>query len=73
MKSTNKTRGGGTRCFIGIEEEDFSVKMVFCHFDGYPEGVGKTLLQHYSDLPKLRKLLLKGHMYGLGDELKDVD
>jgi hypothetical protein len=33
-----------TRCFIGVELPEGKVKAVYCHNDGYPEGVGADLL-----------------------------
>ena len=36
-----------TRSRIGIELEDGSIKSVYHHFDGYPEGLGVKLLTHY--------------------------
>jgi hypothetical protein len=37
-----------TRCFIGVLCNDDSVRGVYCHSDGYPDGVGKMLREHYS-------------------------
>ena len=33
-----------TRSRIAVELNDGTVKSVYCHWDGYPEGVGKDLL-----------------------------
>jgi hypothetical protein len=33
-----------TRSRIGVELPDGRVKSVYCHWDGYPTGVGKDLL-----------------------------
>lgn len=33
-----------TRCFIGVELPEGKVKAIYCHNDGYPEGVGADLL-----------------------------
>lgn len=39
----------GTRSMIGIyNATDGSVNASYCHFDGYVEGVGKTLVEHYN-------------------------
>jgi len=46
-----------TTARIGIELPSGKVKASYCHFDGYPEGVGKTLLYHYSDRNKLESLI----------------
>ena len=36
-----------TRSFIGKLNHDGSITVVYCHWDGYPEGVGETLVKHY--------------------------
>lgn len=33
-----------TRSIIGVELPNGTVKAVYCHWDGYPEGVGADLL-----------------------------
>ena len=40
-----------TRSYIGRLTEDKQVFFVYCHFDGYPSGVGTTLRENY-DRPK---------------------
>lgn len=57
-----------TRSAIGIKHGD-TVKAVYCHWDGYPEGVGATLLGHYSNSVKLNKLISLGDMSSLGEEI----
>ena len=42
---------------------------VYCHSDGYPEGVGATLLEHYTDEAKLRELLALGDLSSLDAEI----
>jgi hypothetical protein len=53
-----------TRSRIGIELTDKNgeriVKSIYCHWDGYPEGVGKTLMEHYQDRDKVEKLIKLG-------------
>lgn len=55
-----------TRSMIGIELKDKSIKAVYCHFDGYPEGVGKTLLKYYTHYPKVKELIELGPISALG-------
>lgn len=38
----------GTRSYIG-RMIDGQVKAVYCHWDGYPEGVGQTLVCNYGE------------------------
>jgi predicted CxxxxCH...CXXCH cytochrome family protein len=40
---------------------------VYCHFDGYPEGVGATLRASYTDPLKIADLLSRGGMSTLED------
>ena len=51
-----------TRSRIGLMLEDGTIKHSYCHFDGYPHGVGHTLLEHYSDIEKVKELLSFGDM-----------
>ncbi len=46
-----------TRSRIGLMLEDGTIKHSYCHFDGYPHGVGHTLVGHYSDIDKVKELL----------------
>ena len=52
----------GTRSRIGIELPDHSVVSVYCHWDGYPEGNGKTLVQHYLNREDVQELIDGGSM-----------
>ncbi len=51
-----------TRSRIGLMLEDGTIKHSYCHFDGYPHGVGHTLVAHYSDIEKVNELLSFGDM-----------
>mgnify|MGYP003325902931 CR=1 FL=1 len=57
-----------TRCLIGKENKDKTITYIYCHHDGYPSWVGKTLLHHYTDETKLNNLLALGDMSSLGTE-----
>jgi hypothetical protein len=41
----------------------------YCHWDGYPKGVGATLTEHYTDKYKVNYLLSFGDMSSLGEEV----
>ena len=58
-----------TRSTIGVLLPDGTVEAIYCHFDGYPQGVGKTLELHYSDPGKVRQLMQLGHLSSLGEEI----
>ena len=46
-----------TRSFIAVRNVDGSVNGIYCHHDGYPEGVVATLKEHYTSEDKIRALL----------------
>tara|TARA_R110002167_G_scaffold30937_3_gene102082 strand:+ start:1194 stop:1640 length:447 start_codon:yes stop_codon:yes gene_type:complete len=49
-----------TRSRIGIVNSDKTVSSIYCHFDGYPEGVGQTLLDHFTTKHQVQKLINLG-------------
>lgn len=53
-----------TRSRIGMEFTTVNgahmVKSIYCHFDGYPEGVGQKLMDHYQDREKVESLIELG-------------
>ena len=53
----------GTRSRIGVMHGN-KVKSIYCHWDGYLEGVGATLLKHY-DSAKANHLVALGDMSSL--------
>ena len=59
----------GTRSRIAIANSDGSFTSIYCHWDGYPEGVGATLLKHYTTYAKVRELMALGDLSSLGDEI----
>lgn len=59
----------GTRSFIGKLNGDGSVTGVYCHWDGYPEGVGATLEAHYTNPGKVDRLISLGSISSLGAEV----
>lgn len=63
----------GTRSFIGIQNEDESIRYVYCHWDGYPSHNGKILNEHYTDRKKVDKLLDGGDMSVLNEDITDVE
>ena len=58
-----------TRSTIAMRLEDGSVRSVYCHFDGYPDGVGATLREHYTDPAKIQQLLDLGDLSVLDVEI----
>lgn len=57
-----------TRSLIGYQDKTTKqITSIYCHWDGYPKGVGVTLLEHYNTKKKLKELFKKGDMSSLGD------
>jgi hypothetical protein len=57
-----------TRSRIAIKLED-KILSIYCHFDGYPEGVGNTLKEHYQDPAKIQSLMVLGNLSALRPEI----
>ena len=58
-----------TRSNIGIVNEDGSITGIYCHFDGYPEYVGKILLNHYTDVDWIHMLMDLGDLSILSENM----
>lgn len=59
-----------TRSMIGIKDKDgHGASLIYCHWDGYPNGVGDTLKQFYDTEEKVRELLELGDLSTLGNDL----
>lgn len=63
----------GTRSIISIKNEDQTFDAVYCHWDGYPKGVGETLKKSYTTEEKIRELIAGGDMSCLKDEINDCE
>lgn len=58
-----------TRSAIGMMNPDGRVRAVYCHWDGYPEYVGKILNEHYRNSDKIVRLLDQGDISSLDQEI----
>lgn len=58
-----------TRSRIAYVANDGAVHSSHCHFDGYPEGVGATLHEHYQDDAKVAALIALGDMSSLEENV----
>lgn len=56
-----------TRSLIGKVEKNGKIRAIYCHHDGYLEGVGQTLVDFYSDESKIDDLLNLGDLSSLGE------
>jgi hypothetical protein len=57
-----------TRSTIAYKTER-GVTAIYCHWDGYPTGVGATLQEHYQAAYKIGKLVAHGDVSSLGAEI----
>lgn len=60
-----------TRSRIAIQKEDGTVEAIYCHWDGYPNGVGVTLLENYS-YEDACKLIELGDISALGSTIEET-
>lgn len=58
-----------TRSNIGIKNVDGSIKMIYCHSDGYFSHNGRKLFEHYNSLAHARELLAGGSLSLLGEQI----
>ena len=50
-----------------VKEKDHSYEGVYLHFDGYPEGAGRTLINHYKTPARVAHLISHGGISVLGE------
>mgnify|MGYP006281310619 CR=1 FL=1 len=58
-----------TRSRIARLNNDGSISSIYCHFDGYPAGVGRTLLDHYTTQERVNGLISLGDLSVLGKSI----
>ena len=58
-----------TRSVIARRNADQSISAVYCHSDGYLDGVGKMLAEHWTDPVKVDQLIALGSLSVLGEEV----
>lgn len=58
-----------TRSVIGMVNDDKTITSIYCHYDGYPEYVGKLLLNHYNNVGIINELMDLGDLSSLGENV----
>lgn len=58
-----------TRSFIHVKRTDGNWARIYCHFDGYWEGVGQKLHDHYNSQELAEALVALGDISSLGEEI----
>lgn len=61
-----------TRSRIGIEEKDGTITSVYCHFDGYVDGVGLDLIKNFNSEDKAKALIDLGDLSSVGEDLEST-
>ena len=59
-----------TRSRIAIENQDGTVRSIYCHFDGYPEHNGAVLFENYKTQEKVESLVSLGAISFLQEEIE---
>lgn len=59
-----------TRSSVSAITKD-GIKSIYVHWDGYIEGVGKTLYHHYTNQKKIEELINIGDMSSLAGTIKE--
>lgn len=59
-----------TRSRIAIENQDGTVRSIYCHFDGYPEHNGAVLFENYKTQGKVESLVSLGAISFLQEEIE---
>lgn len=62
----------GTRSLIGYERSDGTVIHTYCHWDGYPAGVGAQLVKNYAEEYQARQIAELGYASDLQDTLHET-
>lgn len=62
-----------TRSRIAMLANDNKVVSIYCHFDGYPDGVGKYLLNFHNTEEKVSMLISLGDLSCLHEHLEPIE
>lgn len=60
-----------TRSYIGIQKND-KVECIYCHHDGYLDGVGLVLVNCYKSLEKAEALIALGHISSISKSISNI-
>lgn len=61
-----------TRSNIGILQDDGTIKAIYCHWDGYVEGVGLLLASYYDTYDKASELIALGDISSLKPTIQET-
>ena len=57
-----------TRALIGFLDDDKQLVGTYNHYDGYPEGLGKTLVKHFNDRDAAERLASTGYISSIDQD-----
>jgi len=60
-----------TRATIGMVTDEGYIRYIYSHWDGYLEGAGATLVEHYNTTDQVEELLNHGDVSSLSDTIED--
>src|SRR5262245_21370447 len=58
-----------TRSLIAQQQDDGSLRVIYCHYDGYPEHHGPILTEHYTDPVLVTALIDLGDLSVLAEQI----
>jgi hypothetical protein len=58
-----------TRSRIALALPTGAFRSIYCHWDGYPAHVGRTLTQHYTDFARVSQLMDLGDLSALREDI----
>lgn len=60
-----------TRSYIGVQKDD-KVEYIYCHHDGYLNGVGIVLVNCYKSLEKAQALISLGNISSIAKNISNI-
>lgn len=60
-----------TRALIGILNPDSSITSIYCHHDGHPPALGRTLKEHYTTTALAEDLVSRGDASSIEETTED--
>tara|TARA_Y100000593_G_scaffold33771_1_gene66321 strand:- start:495 stop:1046 length:552 start_codon:yes stop_codon:yes gene_type:complete len=62
-----------TRSYIAVEQPNKQVHSIYCHFDGYLEGVGNHLLKYWNSEELANKLISFGDISSVPSSTDEIE
>lgn len=59
-----------THANIALLKPNGDIQSIYCHYDGYPQYVGKILNEHYNNQERVEQLITLGNIEALGEKLE---